>query len=94
MLFLYFLPQKRIFFYAYIPTFAIFGVMIGIILKNFGFYQLNIPVLFLVILTWFSLIALAYLYLEKIELEPKKSRVKSAKYVLAPSPESKKKKTH
>ncbi|PKM81962.1 MAG: hypothetical protein CVU89_06380 [Firmicutes bacterium HGW-Firmicutes-14] len=64
MLFLYFMPKQRLLLYAYILTFAAFGVMVGIMLKNFGLYRLNMYALFFAFLLWFSFAAWVYIYLE------------------------------
>ncbi len=69
MIFLYFLPVRKIFFYPYIVIWAIFGIFLGSILENFGLYRFDKPILFFTFLLWFFFAAIAYTYLEKIELK-------------------------
>lgn len=69
MIYLYFLPRRRFFFYGYILIFAVFGVFVAKILSNFGLFEFNPFFLFVVFLGWFSFAAWFYLRFEKVRLE-------------------------
>jgi hypothetical protein len=71
MVFLYCLPARRLFLFLYIPSFGLFGYMVGIVLQNFGLfeylgiYKYIAPVVFT---GWFAVAAWAYIKTEKITL--------------------------
>jgi hypothetical protein len=72
IIYLYFLPVRKIFLYPYIVSFVAFSYMFGQALKGLGLFELHKnyqyfePVTFIV---WFSLTAWAYIKAEKIALK-------------------------
>ncbi|WP_148133629.1 hypothetical protein [Candidatus Formimonas warabiya] len=71
MLFFYFLPVRKKFFYPYILGFALFAHMVGLVLEKLGLYQYMgtyiyyAPIVFII---WFSLAAYVYLKSGRISL--------------------------
>ncbi len=68
MLFLYFLPVRKVFFFPYVISFALFAVAVGEVLKGFGLYEYSIYLMPFVFIAWFSLTAFVYMRNEKIKL--------------------------
>ncbi|MCL6590314.1 MAG: hypothetical protein K6U80_10210 [Firmicutes bacterium] len=72
MYFFYCLPTRKLYLFFYIPSFGLFGYMVGLVLQNFGlfeyvgFYKYTAP---FVLTGWFTLAAFAYRKAEKIPLE-------------------------
>lgn len=72
MLFFYFLPVRKVFFYPYIIGFALFGQMVGSVLQKLGLYQqignyiYYGPILFIF---WFYISAYLYLKIGGITLQ-------------------------
>lgn len=72
MLYLYFLPVRKIFLYPYILGFIVFAYMFGLPLEGLGLfkfyhnYQYFQPLTFII---WFSLAAWAYIKGEKVVLK-------------------------
>lgn len=71
MIFLYYLPVRKVFFYPYIIIWAIFGIFVGLVLEGFGLYQFNKLILFLVFIIWFFFAAVTFMHFEKIRLTSK-----------------------
>jgi len=69
MIFLYFLPRRKLFLVSYILMFALYGIFLGEMLSNFGLYTYNRLIMFFVFLGWFSLAAWTYLRLERIQVK-------------------------
>ena len=68
MLFLYFLPVKKVFLFPYVLSFAFYGIAVGYVLKGFGLYKFNIYYLMPVFIAWFSLAAYLYINNERITI--------------------------
>ncbi len=72
MIFLFFLPYKRIFLYLYILSFGVFGYFVGLVMQNFdvfeyiGLYKYFAPLTFI---SWYSFSAWAFIKSEKIKIE-------------------------
>lgn len=72
MLFFYFLPVRRIFFYLYLLGFAFFAHMVGLVLQNLGLFEYIGTYIYyapLVFFLWFSLAAFTYLRYNRITLK-------------------------
>lgn len=72
MLFLYFLPRRKLFLYPYVVGFSFFGYSLGLALQNLGLFEYVGNYIYyapLVITAWFGLSAFAYLKSESILLK-------------------------
>lgn len=71
MLFLYFLPVRKVFLYPYVASFIIFGYMVGQLLKGLGLFKYYDAYLYfepLTFILWFALAAWAYIKGERVTL--------------------------
>ncbi len=71
MIYLYFLPVRKIFLYPYVTSFIAFGYMVGQAFKGIGLFKFYDGYLYFMPFTfiiWFSLAAWAYIKGEKITL--------------------------
>jgi hypothetical protein len=68
MLFLHFLPIRKVFLYPYVISFALYGVALGQVLKGFGLFRYNIFIMPFVYIFWFSLAAIVYIHNERLTI--------------------------
>jgi hypothetical protein len=71
MIYLYFLPVRRIFLYPYMAGFIIFGYMMGQVLKDLGLFKFYGSYMYfepLTFIVWFTIAAWAYIKGERVTL--------------------------
>ncbi|SHJ18459.1 hypothetical protein [Propionispora hippei] len=60
-IFFYFMPKRKFFLLAYVPSFAALGQIIGIVFQNYGLIEYKGKfLLFFIFLVWYSIAAWAY----------------------------------
>lgn len=72
MIFFYFLPVHRYFYFIYIGGFSIFGFMVGLVLQNIGLFKYEGAFIYFapfVFMAWFMFSSLIYFRYNRITLK-------------------------